>query len=201
MNLPSMISEIIQIIDQKYDTENECFDIDQIKILCKLCKIKNTSESKIDLTDITFSTPDIKKITCKENKQILVKINTPEFQKIYSLFIKILYSCLKLEVEIFNTDKDNCYTIKNNYQLIRSIELRKKKDILEHIEVLKMNIKKISSSDTIMYEKHVNDHLVKMKILNKLIGWISVFEKNNNLFSLILPYFYKYTQYIEEYVG
>lgn len=201
MNLPSMISEIIQIIDQNYDTENECFDIDQIKILCKLCKIKNTSESKIDLTDITFSTPDIKKITCKENKQILVKINTPEFQKIYILFIKILYSCLKLEVEIFDTDKDNCYTIKNNYQLIRSIELRKKKDILEHIEVLKTNIKKVSSTDTIIYEKHVNDHLVKMKILNKLIGWISIFEKNNNLFSLILPYFYKYTQYIEEYVG
>lgn len=201
MNLPSMISDIIQTVNQKYGDENECFDITQIKIFCKLCKTKNTTKSAIPLSDITFSTPDAKKINYKENKQTLEKINTPEFQRVYCLFIKILYSCFKLEVEIFDVNKDNFATIKNNYQLIKSIELCKKKYILEHIEILKSNQKKLSSTDLLVYEDYVAEYLVKMKILNKLIGWISILEKNNNLFSLILPYFYKYTQYIEEYVG
>jgi hypothetical protein len=203
MNLSSMISEIILIIDQKYNTSDECLDIIKIKNLCKLYKSKSP-DSKLSLTDIDFSTPDINKIKHKKTKSTL-KINTPEFQRIYSLFIKILYSCLKLGVDIFDTDSNNSnnpVTIKNNYQLIKSIELCKKKYILEHIEILKSGQKNLSSTDISSYEIYIkSDYLVKMKILNKLIGWINIFEKNDNLLSLVLPYFYTYTQYIEEYVG
>ncbi len=113
-----------------------------------------------------------------------------------------MYSCLKLDIEIFNFDSNNLATIKNNYQLLKSIESSKKKYIGDHIEILKSNQKKLLLTDMTAYEQYIkSDYLVKMKILNKLIGWISIFETNDNLFSLILPYFYTYTQYIEEYVG
>jgi len=196
-----MISEIISIIDQKYNTKDECLDITQIKTLCKLYKSKSSNNDRILLTDINFSSPDINKIKYKKSKQHTLKLNTPEFQRVYSLFIKILYSCLKLDVDIFNSDSNDLVTIKNNYQLIKSIELCKKKYILDHIEVLKSSQKNLLSIDMDPYEKYATDYLVKIKILNRLIGWISIFEKNDNLFSLILPYFYTYTQYIEEYVG
>lgn len=207
MNLSSMISEIVQIIDRTYTHMDECLDIIQIKTFCKLYKSggtgsKSSSSSKVSLDDIDFSSPDINKIKCKRDKKSTSKLNTVEFQRVYSLFIKILYSCLKLDIEIFNFDSNNLATIKNNYQLLKSIELSKKKYIGEHIEILKSNQKKLLSTDMTTYEQYIkSDYLVKMKILNKLIGWISIFETNDNLFSLILPYFYTYTQYIEEYVG
>lgn len=213
MDLSLMISSIITTIDNKYGDDNESLDIKQIKTFCKLHKPDNTDNNSkkkySSLSYIDISTPDEDKLPKKPRKKQL-KINSPEFMKIYSLFIKIVYSCLKLDVNIFNTelsdskkksDCDNLVTIKNNYQLIKSIELCKKKCIKEHIIVLEQKQKRISSTDTNEYEKYVKEYLIKIKILNRLIGWINIFENNNNLFSLLLPYFYKYTQYIEEYVG
>jgi hypothetical protein len=206
MNLSLMISEIIRIIDLKYNFDEECLDICQIKRFCKLYKSKNTQNNprtNVSSLDITFSSPDAtKKIKSKKNKRSSeLNINTPEFQKVYGLFIKILYACLKLEVEIFDTDSNDLVTIKNNYQLIKSIEMSKKKYTSDHIEFLKAIQKKAPTTDLRPYENYVAEYIAKMKILNKLVGRINTFGKNDNLFSLILPYFYTYTEYIEEYVG
>jgi hypothetical protein len=211
MKLSNMICEILSIINRKYSKykKEECFDITQIKTFCKLHKQKNldnvANDSTVSLTDINFSSPDIKKIKpCTKSKQSSFNINTPEFMRVYSLFIKILYSCLILEVDIFHEDDsgddNNFVTLKNNYQLIRSINICKKKYIGDHIDVLNKQ-KKNAVINIISYEKYVNEYLCKIKILDKLCRWISIFEKNDNLFSLILPYFYTYTEYIEEYVG
>jgi hypothetical protein len=194
MKLSQMTSEIIDIINEKYP-HNKCFDIKQIKEFCKLCKKNNSSD--ITLSDIDFSTPDIKKI--KLNKKVEAKINTPEFQKVYCLFVKIIYSCLMLHVEIFDKD-DDIVTMKNNYKLMHSIEHRRRKYVSEHMEILNKEKKKSSINITV-YEKYVSDYILKIKIINKLTGWLSILEKNDNLFSLILPYFYVYREFIEEYSG
>lgn len=214
MKLSNMISEIINIIDSKYGKykKEECFDVTQIKTFCKLHKQKNLSGSPTDkdkaspvsLNDVEFSSPDIEKIKPNTKaKPATLNINTPDFMRVYSLFIKILYSCLVLEVDIFNRDDNNrnFVTLKNNYQLLRSIDHCKKKYIDEHINILTKEGKKKSLMSINSYGKYVNEYLCKMKILDKLSRWISIFEKTDNLFSLILPYFYKYTEYIEEYVG
>lgn len=206
-----MISEIINIVNTKYSKYNtkECFDITQIKNFCNLYKPKNISTTGPDITlsDIDFSSPNISKVKISSNiknnsKQVAgSKLGTIEFQKMYNLFIKLLYSCLKLDIEIFNENSDTFCVIKNNYQLIKSVEIQKKKFVLEHINILKNHCKNISKTDTNAYEKYVTEYILKMKIVDKLIGWINIFEKNDNLFSLILPYFYIYTEYIEEYIG
>ncbi len=206
-----MISEITHIIDEKYSkyNEKECLDIVQIKNFCGLYKSKNipnSSNNKMTLSDIDFSSPGIDKIKKNNSKtrQNISKLNTIEFQKIYSLFIKLLYSCLKLNVDIFNekSDNDNIFcTIKNNYQLMKSIDSCKKKFIGEHIDILKNQYKNMSTSDINSYENYIKEYLLKLQIFGRLTGWINIFEKNDNLFSLILPYFYTYTEYIEEYTG
>ena len=227
MKLSLMINEIMTIVSEKYSgTKSECFDIKQIRTLCRLYKQKsspvqpertqsshslseksgkgsrgtNQTSETITFSDIDFSTPDIKKIRSSKNKQIESNIGTPEFQKAYCLFIKILYSCLVLDVKIFDESDKDVITLKNNYQLIKSIEAERKRYVSEHIEILNKE-KKRSVMNIQSYEKYANDYIFKIKILIKLAGWIDIFEKNDNLFALILPYFYTYSKYIEEYSG
>ena len=219
MKLTCMISEIVYIIDTKYDkyVKEECIDVLRIKRLCTLYKPKSATtivpvtgsknaNANVSLSDIVFSSPDISKISKNNNSNSVKqgKLNTPELHNTYALFIKLLYACLKLEIEIFTLSQknnDTCCIIKNNYNLIKSIEASKKKLISEHIDTLQKQQKKISSTDIQKYESYSIDYITKLKIFDKLIRWINIFEKNDNLYSLVLPHFYTYTEYIEEYVG
>ena len=90
-------------------------------------------------------------------------------------------------------------------QLIKSLEMNKKTLIMDHINTLKSYCKKCYKN---IYDEYINyshDFIIKIKILEKIINSISslldshVFEKTDNLFSLILPFFYTYPEYIEEY--
>lgn len=212
MKLSCMISEIIHIIDTQYEkyVEEDCLDIHRIKKFCNLYKQKSitidtriTTTKHINLSDIVFSSPDVSKVT-KNNNLKKNKLNTPEFNKIYTLFIKLLHACLKLKVEIFTVSnkKDDIYcVIKNNYNLIKSIESSKKKIITDHINILQKQHKHISSINISEYETYLTEYVMKLKIFDRLISWVDVLEKNDNLCSLILPYFYTYTEYIEEYIG
>lgn len=207
MKISVMIPEILNIIDTKYPKNvKDCMDIQRIKTFCSLFKPKSKSNSNsnsnyknIAIIDIALSSPDISKIT-KNNQSKNNKLNSPEFHKIYSFFIKLLYACLKLDIEIFDINDKYC-VIKNNYNLIKSIEACRKKIINDHIDILQKQLKKISLSVINEYEIYTIEYVSKLKIFDKLVRWVNLLEKNDNLFSLILPHFYTYTEYIEEYVG
>lgn len=163
-------------------------------------EIENTS-----LGEIIFSSPEFKKIsgkTNKKNQSDILKSN--EFMKKYIFFIKILYVCLKIQVDLFDIN-ENIITLKNNYQLLKTLEIKKKQLIMDHIDILKIQHKNISQKIGLEYETYQHNYIIKIKIIDKILYSINkliksnIFEKTDNLLTLILPYFYTYTEFIEEY--
>lgn len=125
---------IIKILNKYYYQyiDDECLDIVQIKNICNLYKIKKNinSNDSISFSDIKFSSPDFVKHNYN-NAQTQTKktqfdlLKTDEFYKKYAFFIKILYACLKINIELFDIN-NNILTLKNNYQLLKTLELKKK---------------------------------------------------------------------------
>ena len=208
MELSRMSMGIIKIIDKQYGEyiDDECLDIIQIKNICNLYKIKSNSNStSVSLSEINFSSPEFKKMsnkTKKKNQADVLKSN--EFIKKYSFFIRIIYACLKISVDIFDIN-DNIATLKNNYQLIKSFDMKKKQYITEHLTILKAQHKNVSQKIGPDYETYFANYITKIKIIDKIVMSINklikgaVFDKTDNLLTLILPYFYTYTEFIEEY--
>ncbi len=207
MELSRMSMGIIKIIDKQYNEYiiDECLDIIQIKNICNLYKIKVISNNSITLSELNLSSPEFKKINGKMNKKNQSNIlKSDEFVKKYTFFIKIIYACLRMDVDIFDNN-NSILTLKNNYKLIKTLELKKKQFITEHLNILKDQYKNISQKIGSDYDKYSHDYIVKIKIIdkicdsmNKLIKF-NIFEKTDNLLTLILPYFYTYTEFIEEY--
>lgn len=206
MDLTRMCLGIIKIINDKYQEylDDDCLDIIQIKNICNLYKNKSSGLNSVSLQDIQLSSPDFKKTNFKDSKKQLNTLKTPEFQKKYAFFIRIIYSCLKMDIEIFDT-RHTTLILKNNYCLIKSLEAGKKQMALHHINCLKSFCRNPSPALTPEYESYCGEFILKVKIIDKMIKSINklidsrVFDKTDNLFSLILPYFYTYAEYIEEY--
>lgn len=212
MELSRMSMGIIKIIEKQYSEfmDDDCLDIIRIKDICNLYKpkSKNKTSLSVSLSEIQFSSPQFKKINVKENRkknqnEILV---SEEFTKKYTFFIRIMYSCLKINVDIFNINS-TIITIKNNYQLIKALDTRKKQLLVDHINILKLQHKNSTKEIDVNYETYCTNFLTKIKIIDKITGALhklikfGIFEKTDNLLTLILPYFYTYTDFIEEYNG
>ena len=91
MELARMATGIIKIIDKEYDqhVDDECLDIIQIKNICNLYKTKNNSVNSISLSEISFSSPEFKKVANKIDKKNQAGVlKSEEFVKKYS-FLKV----------------------------------------------------------------------------------------------------------------
>lgn len=201
MDLSTILANIMHVIDDKYSDVDECVDIEQLRKICSLYNTKKIRKKSGNIEDVEFSTPDYSKIEPKKNSKAKknVDINTPEFKKVYTLFVKIVYTCFELDIELFDTVNDS-FVMKNNYYLLKAIRTAKRGLLVDHMSKLAKDKKKLDI-DIDEYEKYVSLYISKIKICDKLYGWIDLFEKNDNLFNLILPYFYTYNKYIEEYEG
>lgn len=207
MELSRMSTSIIKIIDKQYSEYivDDCLDIIQIKNICNLYKVKSNSNNSVSLSEINFSSPEFKKINNKPRKKNQANIlKSEEFIKKYAFFIRIIYTCLKMDINLFDIN-DNIVTLKNNYQLIKALEFKKKQYIAEHLAVLKNQYKNISHKLNPDYENYFNNYIMKIRIIDKICAFINkliksgILEKTDNLLTLILPYFYTYAEFIEEY--
>lgn len=199
MEITQMALQIIQMINERFNND-QSMDIIQLKNICSLYK-STTVQSSIHLNDLVFSSPqfDCSVIT---NNQIDT-LKSPEFVKKYTFFIKTIYALLKMEIELFDTKK-GIIVVHNNYQLTKSLETTKKQTITDHILFLKKWLKN-EWVNTHHYHLYVTEFVTKIKILEKIACGIqklvklNIIQQNDNLLSLILPYFYVYDQYIEIY--
>lgn len=217
MEVPRMAIGIIKIINKHYSKylKEECLDIIQIKNICDLYKNKNNPANSITLSEINLTSPDFEKFKIADSKKKESQdkktrqkqaeiLKSPEFVKKYSFFVKIIYACLRINVEIFEID-NKYLTLKNNYQIIKSLEHKKKTLISEHMTILKNQYKNISEPIDTEYNSYYDNYIMKIKIIDRAMLLIQklikhqIFEKTDTLLSLILPYFYNYTEYIEEY--
>ena len=207
MEISRMSIGIIKIISKKYSEYiDDCLDIKHIKNICEIYKFKPDTNNSVGLSEINFSSPNFKKSADKKNNKNNHGrvLKSPEFIKKYAFFVRIIYACLKMDVNLFDI-KNNILTLKNNYQLLRALEIKKKELLVEHINILKNQYKNISQKISIEYESYHDQYIMKIKIIDKISSSVDkliksdVFEKTDNLLTLILPYFYTYTEYIEEY--
>jgi len=208
-----MAMSIVKIIKEKYSSfvNNECMDLTQIINICIMYKNKNKATTteifhEPALEDVHFSSPIFEKINPKNTKKKKHDeiLNSEEFRKKYDFFIKIIFTCLKMNIDIFDITGDFA-TLNNNYKLAKTMEHNKKKIIEEHYLLLKEQHKHVNQKLDIIYEKYVFSYILKIKIIDKMIESINILVKNNvfdrtdNLFSLIIPYFYNHRNIIEEY--
>lgn len=213
MDISIMSIFIIKTIKNKYGVK-KCKKSLDLSQLIKICEIENTVDNlnkydnldkTISLSEINFSSPlykeydNEKEVKKKRKNQSLSEGS--DFRKTYCFFIRIIYSILKVNAEIFNED-DDIITLKNNYKLIKSLEESKKEIVNDHI----VNIKKhICESINSNYNDYVTIYISKIKVLEQVISYINLlissntFKKTDNMFSLIVPFFYKMNKYIEEY--
>lgn len=219
MSLYQMSMTIIKICKLKYKKyiDDECFDVIQLINICKLCKAPSNKTNEIDdfrISDIELSSPlFIKSSPSTVRKQIDI-LKSTEFKKKYSFFIKIIYACLKLDIEIFDINPD-IITLKNNYNLMKTLITHKKELITYHQNIIKEQLNSIeipliklkinSENKKISYETYISNYLKEVKIIDKIFGYLNqsidsnILTKTDNLISLIIPYFYNYTEYIEVY--
>ena len=208
MEVPRMSTGIIKIIDERYADfiDNECIDIIQIKNICNLYKNKNKSKNNnsITLSELILSSPDIKKNITRKNKNQYNVLKSEEFENKYNFFIKIMYACLKINIDLFDIN-ENVLTLKNNYELTKSLIAKKKQILLEHMSYLKKYYKKVAQEIDSEYESYVTEYMTKLKIIERIKKSISklittgILSKSDNMLTLILPYFYKYSEFIEQY--
>ena len=204
MDLQCMSLDIIKMIDKQYKKiiDNECLDIKRIKDFCNLYVSKQSYVKTVNLSDLIFSSPEFEKVSYQTKINNILK--TTEFKKKYTHVIRIIFACLKMGVEMFNIN-DGIATLKNNYQFIKSLEQKKKQMISSHILILKAQYKDISKKIDTDYELYFQDYMTKIKIIDKIILSTNNLiinkhlQKTDNLLTLLLPYFYTYTEYIEEY--
>lgn len=221
MELSQMACKIITTIDNRYgnkdtseggkDGTEEYLDIKQIKEICGLYEIKKNYNKKISLDDINFSSPEFQgqaefqRGTANANtKNTMDILESEQFYKRYAFYIKTLYACLKLDVDIFDLS-DDVLTLKNNYYMIKTLEKKKREIIEDNIKILKVYSKNILKKMDEKYEQYSVTAINKIKLVDKIMKSIKkliendVFEKTDNLSSLILPYFYVKAEFIERY--
>lgn len=200
MELINMSNKIIKIID-KYDDKS--FDINQIKNICSLYKNKSSKKSdSLTINEIIITSPDFKEE--KINSHQINILKSKNFYNKYSFFIKILYACFKINIELFD-NINGILILKNNYKLMKTLRIKKKFLITEHICILRNQHLNISKNIEAEYDEYISNYIAKIKIIDKILTYIdkliefNILKKTDNISSLILPYFYTYNNYIEEY--
>jgi hypothetical protein len=139
----------------------------------------------------------------KKNDDIL---SNSIFIRNFKLFQKIIYFCLKLNINIFKKIKNN-YFLKTINHTVESCIDKKKIYIKEHIEDLNILTKKNVTNDNFT-EKITNLHqdlILKINLVDKIIKILeelackNIICDNDNLLTLVIPFFIKHELYIEEY--
>lgn len=202
MDLHITARNIVRVLEEKYSEYIEAGSIDITQII-NICNVDDGEESvnSIELSDIEFSTPEFSNTNIKKHSTTK---KSKEFKRRYAFFVKLLYACLKLRVRIFSISGDTMI-LKNNHNLIKALDSKKKKLIDEHIQLLQNQRSNISNRLTEKYPGYIERFVTKIKIIEKVIASLEsiiedgIIDRCDNLLKLLLPYFYVYTEYIEEY--
>lgn len=168
-------------------------DMQHLKIICQIKASKESvSESASIERDLNIETPAFTKIQSIMNKQ--------EFKERYAFFIRIVYSCLKLEIELF----DKHGVIKNNQMLIREINAMKRIMIDEHIKLLSNQKSNIHPMFFANYEEYARLFVKKIRLADnitrvyaKLIE-LEHIKLTDNLLNLVLSYLFRSRKHIIE---
>jgi hypothetical protein len=198
MSLPTLANSISDLLNKKYNGKIETSnDLSRINNLCKLYK-DNKKHQEID--DISIDSPSFHSY----QEKIADALDSPEFTKKYSFFIKVIYACLKIKIPIFD-EQDNIIVFLNNQNILKNIELSRKEITNNHINVLRNLRRKTTRELVDEYRDYASEYANKLKIMEQVKYGIQKMITNgvvlasDNLLNLLIPYFYHVEEYIEEY--
>lgn len=207
MKITKMASSIVTILERDHDMES--LDVKHIVDFCLLYEDadKPTKRRRRDAEgspeEMAFSSPHFEQITRKTPKRN-ISIDSEEFEKKYSFFTKIIYACLRLDVKMFQ-ETTSGEILKNNYQMIKAIEARKKQLVGEHMEILKTHYRNPCEEVGEEYVFYLTSYTKKIKILQDVRSAIqkladrSILSMNDCMISLLVPYFCVRIKCIERY--
>lgn len=205
MDILNMSKNILGRLETKYgkQTVDNSYDTIQLKKLYNLHRENNDYCHTISIDEIEITTPEFKPyIESKSKSDIL---NIPEFVQKYHFITKIIYSCLYLNVEIFDGIKDRI-VLKNNREIIHSLQLAKKDIITRIVKVLRYKYKHVEQLFDTEYTEFYHKSVSQIKLIDNIIKHIrtvigtGVIRDTDNLITLVVPYFYRYLKFIEEYL-
>jgi hypothetical protein len=193
-----MAFSIINILNTKYTKYVGCdnIDVEHLVNICSLYKNKDNTPATIIKVPMPTFTKDIE--IAGTQREIL---ESDEFTKKYSYFVNIIYACLVTDVDIFEENATGV-TMKNIYKIRRSIKIEYKKNVQEMSRTTMKLLQDLQVED---YLDIVNGFTNKITVMNNMLTSLNKiitvgnYSNSDNLFVLILPYFYKYTEYIEIY--
>lgn len=161
------------------------------------------SQGNNNITEIS-SDVDIELNALPDNDDILKSTN---FMKRYHVFLKIIFSALLINVSLFKIYRDtevfmNLYDMKNCF-------LKKKKTVLQDLtSQIDSNTKTLNTLLEFKYteyQKIFSITTTQIKVIDKVVSIIDklvekkILKENESVITLIMPFFYKYQNYIETY--
>ena len=201
MDVTAESNGIIKYLKRKYPKyiKSKCIDINNIINICEMNNAPDDADT-VELDEIEFSSPDF----ASQAKYDEQAIKTTEFKKRCVLFTKLLYACIKIGTRIIEKT-DGIAILKNNYKLCSSLRKTRRNIIAEHIQELTYysNNPKVEMGE--MYPEYLKEFNAKIYIVDKITRTIEslvkdkVLKNSDTLLTLILPYFFIYIKYIEEY--
>ncbi len=134
-------------------------------------------------------------------------IKSSNFIKRYKVFLKIIFSALLINVDIFKIYRDN-QVFMNLYDMKNSFLKRKKKilqDVSNNINDNTKVLKDLLEVKYDSYEKIFLYSITQIKVIDKVVSIIckiiamKLLSETDSIISLIMPFFYKYQDFIETY--
>lgn len=188
--------KILRAYDEQESTD--------LKNMIKLCDILPEPKSvSLDSPDILIDSPQFDptvKRYCKTDELL----QCPDFLRKYNYVISLVYSILKLKVQLF--DKvGNTVIIKSNRAVIKSIEATKKAQIKAHIMILHTEFNGVKTSFSADYETYSATFIQTIRQLDRIKSTMeklmaqNIWTDGDNVMSLILPYFYRYLKIAERF--
>jgi hypothetical protein len=189
------------------EVNNDCIDWCNIKFLITLYDSNNDNDVFDDIFDISSDLGSLSTgIDPDLNKKAKI-IKDKKFKLKYTVFLKILYCVIILEVSFYKKTND-CSIARTLGDLKNSFLKKKKNSVTKMIEEFKENsstLKKLNNVKYDQYTNFANCHISIIKIIDKVISIIdklinhNIIKESDTVLDLLMPYFYDYHNYIEIY--
>lgn len=132
-------------------------------------------------------------------------LRSQEFINKHTFFVKVVYVCLQLSISIFASHKSGALVLLSYRELKVAIYARKKELLGEHIAILKKQHRSPSKDYSSEYNAYCQDFQSRVDTIHKILRAIDdiiskgIATKQDNLLSMLLPYFRAKERFIERY--
>jgi len=161
----------------------------------------NDSEQLYQPKDMFFDSPKFQPY----QESNIDSLKSTEFLNKHTFFVRVIYICLQLGISIFASHKSGAIVLLSYRELKLKIYARKKELIGDHILILKKQQRAQTHDYTSEYVPYCQDYQRSMDTIHKILRAINdilakgIASEQDNLLSMLLPYFRAKERFIEKY--